>query len=107
MGSLSGVRRIDDLVVVTVVVADPRGACDAVQVLVADTSTGAAVRRLRSSGYRKVGTRLGAMQVDDASADLAAANPGKVFEREWLKEGEWLAVATPGKERGPTDPTVR
>ncbi|QGN47651.1 hypothetical protein ACN26Y_16110 [Micromonospora sp. WMMD558] len=94
ISGLSGARRFDGWVVVTAVVADPRGACEAVQVLVADKSTGAAVRRLRSNGYRKVGTRLGTMQIDDTSAHLATAAPGNVFEREWLKKGEWLAVTS-------------
>ncbi|WP_200211969.1 hypothetical protein [Micromonospora coerulea] len=93
MSSLSGVRRAGKLVVVTAVLADRRGACDAVQVLVADSSVAAAVRRLRQAGYRKIGTALGAMQVGDELAKLALAHVGQIFEREWLTEGDWLAVA--------------
>ena len=85
---LSGAVRRGDLVIVTAVL-DDRGGGDAVQVLVAGSSVGAAVRTLHRSGYRRAGTRLGTMAVDDADADLATGHPGQIFERLWPAGDQW------------------
>jgi len=86
---LSGAVRRGDLVIVTAVLDERGDGCEAVQVLVATSSVGAAVRSLHRSGYRRAGTRLGTMAVDDADADLATGHPGQVFERFWPAGDQW------------------
>ena len=93
MTDLSGIARADDLVVLFAVLSGRDGGCDAVQVLVAETSVAGAVERLRAAGYKHVRSRAGSLRVDNDDAAVATARPGVVFERGWLHRGAWAAVS--------------